>query len=327
MLYGTAQAEGRKSEDRICVLDLGNERRLFAVFDGHSGSETVNELVSGFTQKIKAAIQAEPTQPLPPLLKRLFLEEDKHLAQQRIAKDSGSTATVAIVSPTTITVAYVGDSPGFVFDPVSGQILNQIGKHEPQLVEETQRIQSAGGFVEIDDQGTPRVDGQLMVSRAFGDFSLKFSGQQPPLNADWAKFKVTAYPDVVEWARPSQGVLALLSDGLTETVEGPLKQNETLAREMAIHLRDNSYNLVATTKAVLKSHILKHVPVMNQYKGKDYDDLSLLLVAVGTGAPGPQMSGGRPRPPIPPRAKTKKQKQGRRAFSAKRSRIIRSFTC
>ena len=332
MLYGTAQVDGRgrPSEDRIAVRDLSGGARLFAVFDGHSGTGVVNELVTGFVTKLQDAYSkiTAPAQ-IPDMFKSQFIAEDKFLAQV-MRKDSGSTATVAIVTDTHIYMAYAGDSPAILLDPTTGAVLNEMGKHEPTLEAENNRIVAAGGTVEIDEQGTPRVDGSLMVSRAFGDFSLKFTGA-PPMDADWTKFKVTAAPDVEIWERPAQGVLALYSDGMVETRHGSLKANSQVAVELKDALALKGFNLVGAAKASIEAHIAEDLSIqvnlvstnIRRYTG---DDLSVILVAVGTGISTTPMTGGRPVPPIPPRRpKTKKQKGGRRAVSLKRSRLIRSF--
>ena len=48
--------------------------------------------------------------------------------------------------------------------------------HKPDDPEETRRIEASGGFVSLPPQTyIPRVNGQLALSRAFGDFQLKMS--------------------------------------------------------------------------------------------------------------------------------------------------------
>ena len=48
--------------------------------------------------------------------------------------------------------------------------------HKPDDPEETKRIEGSGGFVSLPPQTyIPRVNGQLALSRAFGDFQLKMS--------------------------------------------------------------------------------------------------------------------------------------------------------
>lgn len=52
-----------------------------------------------------------------------------------------------------------------MLDPATGHILLRMGKHEPSDAVEVARIQAAGGTVEVDEHGIPRVDGSLAVSR------------------------------------------------------------------------------------------------------------------------------------------------------------------
>ena len=50
--------------------------------------------------------------------------------------------------------------------------------HKPDDPEETKRINNSGGFVSLPPQTyIPRVNGQLALSRAFGDFQLKMSNK------------------------------------------------------------------------------------------------------------------------------------------------------
>lgn len=56
------------------------------------------------------------------------------------------------------------------------------------FAEETKRIVAAGGFVDFG-----RVNGNLALSRAFGDFDFKKNNNLPP-----ELQVVTAHPDVIE---------------------------------------------------------------------------------------------------------------------------------
>ena len=60
--------------------------------------------------------------------------------------------------------------------------------HKPQNEAEKQRIQDAGGFVDFG-----RVNGNLALSRAIGDFDFKKGASLTP-----EKQIVTAFPDVIE---------------------------------------------------------------------------------------------------------------------------------
>ena len=343
MLYGTAQFNGRgryppSTEDRMCFKNLMEQCDLFAVFDGHSGSGVSRYTVEVLPQRIQNALKESPDaltniEKLKKIFKQVFIEHDKELARN-ITKtgDSGSTATVALVTATHVIVAYIGDSPCFVMNPASGIILpgGEMGKHEPTLAEESARIQLAGGKVEIDDMGVPRIDG-LMVSRAFGDFSIKFPDiKKPPFDADWTKMKVTAHPDILVMERPEHGILAIMSDGLVETDTTVLKALPLVAADIFKALTANAYDLPATAKAVVGAHVKESSG--NAPKNYDGDDLSLILVDVGTHK-GPQLGGNTKNAiqsalnTINNRVQSYKAKKKKKVKTAKVNRLIKVFTC
>jgi serine/threonine protein phosphatase PrpC len=300
MLYGVHQLDGRgrPSEDRAVIYKLTPEHSLFAVFDGHGGSGAVKLTMDALPRRIANAITTQHlTDPvaIANALRHIFVEHDKELARNLLrVRESGSTASVAIVTPTHIIMAYVGDSPAFLMDPLTGLILKEIGKHEPTLATETERIRRAGGSVEIDEYGTPRVDG-LMVSRAFGDFSLKFDIDLPPPfeTTDWSQMKVTAAPDIVVWARPDVGVLAILSDGLVETATNALKPTAQVAKDVFDRMREHSYNLQVSAQKVCEAHVAEATRGMRAGAAAyDGDDLSLILVDIGKRAAGTAAAAG-----------------------------------
>lgn len=341
MLYGTAQFNGRgryppSTEDRMCFKNLMEQCDLFAVFDGHSGSGVARYTVEVLPQRIQAALKESPgvlanIEKLKTILKSIFIEHDKDLARN-ITKtgDSGSTATVALVTPTHVIVAYIGDSPCFLMNPITGLILpgGEMGKHEPTLAEESARIQRAGGKVEIDDMGVPRVEG-LMVSRAFGDFTIKFPDlENPPFESDWTKMKVTAHPDILVMERPANGLLAIMSDGMVETDTTVLKALPLVAADIYKALIANSYDLSATAKAVITAHVKASANTPKEYDG---DDLSLILVHVGTQA-GLQVGGSKDAirsalNTLDTRVRSFKVKKKKKVKTAKMNRLIKVFTC
>lgn len=314
---------------------------LFAVFDGHSGAGVVRYTVEHLPSRIKAALEAggpdvlKQPELMQTILKRVFIEHDKDLAKN-LAKigDSGSTATVALITPTHVLVGYIGDSPCFLMNPNTGLILpgGEMGKHEPTLAGENARIVRAGGSVEIDEMGVPRVEG-LMVSRAFGDFSIKFPDPKsrphgiknpPPYDTDWTQMKVTAHPDFVVWERPESGLLALMSDGLVETDTPALKPLQQVAADVFKVLKENAYDLPKTALAAVKAHMVASAPD-GDYEG---DDLSLLIVDVGKGGSSPVGGGGTLAAVAKMTAgKPNTRRQGKKkARTMKTNRLIKMFT-
>lgn len=326
MLYGTAQVNGRgrrpaSTEDRISIELLMEGCDYFAVFDGHSGSAVVNLCKSELARRLRAALSGSGVltniDTVKQILQRTFIEFNKYLASPAVIDtldDSGSTATVALITPTHIILAYLGDSPCFILDPATGHILQRMGKHEPSDAVEVARIQAAGGTVEVDEHGIPRVDGALAVSRAFGDFSLSMKDGKMDMGADWSKMKVTAHPDVMVWERPAQGILALMSDGLVEGDTTLFKPLEEVSRVIYDGLVEHSNDLNATAKYVVQKHTKMHP----RYDG---DDLSLVLVNVGGGKVAHRGGKAVVKPP------TRKAKGRRRIRTEKTNRLIKIFSC
>lgn len=344
MLYGTAQFNGRgrqppSTEDRMCFKNLMEQCDLFAVFDGHSGSGVARYTVEVLPRKIQEALKASPDaltniDKLQSILKKVFVEHDKELARNisRLG-DSGSTATVALITATHVIVAYIGDSPCFIMNPGTGLILpgGEMGKHEPTLAVEASRIKRAGGSIELDEMGVARVDG-LMVSRAFGDFSIKFPDMNnPPYGADWTQMKVTAHPDILVMERPETGVLAIMSDGLVETDTNILKPLPRVSVDVFNALKATAYDLPACAKAVVNAHV--RASSGSNPKDYDGDDLSLVLVDVGKMSAS-QVGGSSSTTIIQSalnsinnRIKSRKSKGKRRSKTNKTNRLIKMFTC
>ena len=98
---------------------------------------------------------------------------------------SGSTGVVVLVTPTHIICANAGDSRAVLTR--AGLALPLSFDHKPNNDLETARVERAGGFIRAG-----RVDGDLAVSRSFGDFAYKshsYAGAKDQ--------RVTVYPDIL----------------------------------------------------------------------------------------------------------------------------------
>jgi protein phosphatase PTC2/3 len=73
--------------------------------------------------------------------------------------------------------------------------------HKPNLKEEHSRIIAAGGFVDFG-----RVNGNLALSRALGDFDFKNNNTLPP-----AAQVVTAKPDITEHVITEETLFSVLA--------------------------------------------------------------------------------------------------------------------
>lgn len=186
----------------------GDEKAsFFSVYDGHGGS-TVAEFSGQTVHKTLVETQEYKDGDYAAALKRAFLGTDEQLrASPQYENDpSGCTAVAALLVKTPkkpeekaaetpkpgtpekvarkIYVANSGDSRAVL--AIAGEAKPMSYDHKPDNAGENARIVSAGGFVEFG-----RVNGNLALSRALGDFEFK---QNPDLAPE--EQIVTANPDI-----------------------------------------------------------------------------------------------------------------------------------
>ncbi|KAL2687133.1 Protein phosphatase type 2C 3 [[Neocosmospora] mangrovei] len=194
LIYGVSAMQGWRismEDAHTAVLDLDPNKThpsklsFFGVFDGHGGDKVA--LFAGanihniiFKQdKFKSGDYAQG-------LKDGFLATDRAILNDPKYEEevSGCTACVSLIAGNKLYLANAGDSRGVLGIKGRAKPLSQ--DHKPQLENEKNRITAAGGFVDFG-----RVNGNLALSRAIGDFEFKKSAELSPENQI-----VTAYPDV-----------------------------------------------------------------------------------------------------------------------------------
>lgn len=83
--------------------------------------------------------------------------------------------------------------------------------HKPDHPSERARIERTGGRVEVPEGGIARVNGELAVSRAFGDAQFKETGGPGPEDRP-----VTADPELVSIDCGASDFIVLVCDGISE---------------------------------------------------------------------------------------------------------------
>ncbi|KAG5352926.1 hypothetical protein C0989_012163 [Termitomyces sp. Mn162] len=172
----------------VLDLDEGKEasNTFFAVYDGHGGS-TVAKYAGANVHKRLVEEDSYKQGQYDLAMKRAFLGTDEDLlANPAHTRDpSGCTAVAALVTANgKIYVANAGDSRSVISVKGEGKPLSY--DHKPTIESEKERIRAAGGYIEYG-----RVNGNLALSRALGDFEFKKNYSLGP-----EKQIITADPDV-----------------------------------------------------------------------------------------------------------------------------------
>jgi len=199
-------------EDSHVIIPSLNVRfpevALFGVFDGHSGEAAALFLEEELPPRLSALEDPTNEEQLAKCVQQL----DADFCKNAKVRGQGSTCTFCMVFPSKekkghfeIIAVNVGDSRSFLVH-TDGSIQSLTEDHKPDLPQEEARIRAAGGFVHVS-----RVDGQLAMSRAIGDWSYK---SNPNLAAD--QQKVIAVPQLIRGTAAPTDILVICCDGLVE---------------------------------------------------------------------------------------------------------------
>lgn len=154
----------------------GHEVGLFAIFDGHLGDKVPQYLQKHLFDNILKEDEFW-THPEKAISEAYEKTDEAILSQSPELGRGGSTAVTAIlIDRTKLWIANVGDSRGVL--ATDGKAIQITVDHEPS--KERCDIETRGGFVSNMPGDVPRVNGQLAVSRAFGDESLKLHLRSDP---------------------------------------------------------------------------------------------------------------------------------------------------
>lgn len=181
---------------------------LFSVFDGHGGS-AVAEFAGKNVSRILASQPALKEKKYGEAMTKTYLQTDEELLKdEELMNDpSGATAISCLIAEDKICVANSGDSRCII--SVNGNAHPMSIDHKPSLESEADRIRDAGGFVEFG-----RVNGNLALSRAIGDFEFKGQTELPP-----EKQIVTANPEIMEYELTKDLDFAIVAcDGIWDCI-------------------------------------------------------------------------------------------------------------
>lgn len=218
--------QGRREnmEDTYVHSSFGNTI-LYGVFDGHGGDEVSKSLPKLLSNKLLSSINEKNyknEEMVKEIIRNIFLEIDNGLSKLNI--ESGSTAVMCLKINNYLYIINLGDSRGIVYyyeKTKNGSKKGQLNAtfvttdHKPDNKNEIDYITRNGGSVDYDNEDDSyRVNNQLAMSRAFGDFELKYNTDQ--------KYKgpVSVNPDItlIKCDKNNKYFVILASDGLWDVI-------------------------------------------------------------------------------------------------------------
>lgn len=155
---------------------------------------------------------------------------------------AGSTANVILISGIDLYIANVGDSRSALCE--DGTFIELSIDHKPDLMQEKQRILQAEGNVI-----NGRVNGDLSVSRALGDFEFK---SNESLSKD--EQLVIVKPEITHRKLTENSEFILIGcDGIWET-----KKTEVIMKFVRNKIQEKKYSLRAIIELLLDELIAKY---------------------------------------------------------------------
>lgn len=256
-------------EDEVFVQRVDSSSVAVALMDGHGGQLAVQfcqkELPIALLHWMKM-VQEEEEEEEPynnktkeKLLNNIIqaLDNDFHATQPK--DKSGCTIAGLVLSKTEAFVFHMGDSRVVVFDRVTGDIVFATRDHKPTDPEERARISSAGGFVR-----NGRVNGELALSRAFGDWEFKNN-----LSLSWNQQKVIAKTDCTTILLKDTYDILVFCDGMIEGLNGyDGMTNESLVNRIVSMRQEEGKST---------SEIVHALPELALSKGSQ-DNMSIVLI-------------------------------------------------
>lgn len=225
-------------EDRNYVeLRFYYDYDLFCIFDGHGNDEVAKFLRLYFKDVLRNELVQEDNETVA--LKNAFQKMD-NLIPKNVGFMSGSTGLVILRKGKEMWVANAGDCRCIMNDHLTSKDITV--DHKPNLKSEYDRINQLGGKVLIDPHGTPRVNGNLAVSRSFGDFYLK-----PYVSSEPDIYHVTT--------TEANKIVFMASDGVWDVLNGQdvinmyFEENKKNSNDPKAFLRNASNQIISTARA------------------------------------------------------------------------------
>jgi len=201
------------SHSVLLNLPKHKDYAFFGIFDGHSGSLCANHIADNLAVAIDNCCEGDFFDHQDVIAKTCIAVDEKFM-EQFLYNDDGCACIFTLVKKESngsynILNGNIGDSRT-VFAKKEDSTFKAIPctfDHKPTDLKEKERIEAAKGYVSLQ-----RVDGQLALSRAFGDRQLK-----TPVDFPGENKKVTSNPDFITITDGTENdFLFMACDGIYE---------------------------------------------------------------------------------------------------------------
>jgi len=209
-------------EDALCILKT-RDILIAGVFDGLRDARSSEWAARQLALVLKSEL-VHPGIDIKAAIGAIFSNVDTGLKQLEPPIESGSTATIAVLREHDITLAWLGDSPAWLFrrdGTVGYHALELISPHHPDRPDETARITTSGARIGREqrwlDNGEQMSAGPARVfvfdraagvalSRALGLFAMR-----PAISPE---------PEIVQMARQQEDLFLVLgTDGVFDFID------------------------------------------------------------------------------------------------------------
>jgi serine/threonine protein phosphatase PrpC len=261
--FQEASMKGRRHqmEDEHIVTRLDCGAPFVCVCDGHGGNiiakQAIPKLLSILNKKIQIyekinkSFHLNSIVQFQPLLIESVCELDKKLYNISRYGDVGSTLLFAILYNDVIYIANLGDSRAIVFttqpNGTRGNLIASTRDHKPGDPVERQRIESLNAFVSAapyqSSDRTLRVNGNLSLSRALGDFRYKTDMER---NYVGVHHIISALPDIYTFPlsnfAKSDVYVVLACDGIWDVLTDKDVMYDVMIGITAKFVNDDAFN-------------------------------------------------------------------------------------
>ncbi|XP_022912769.1 probable protein phosphatase 2C T23F11.1 [Onthophagus taurus] len=258
------------SHSHILSLPDDPGTAFFAVYDGHGGAK-VADYAGKHLHKYLTKQTLYKEGKIEDALKQAFLEIDEDMREDEALKreQAGTTAVCVVIKDNKLFCANVGDSRAVasikgIAEPLSTD-------HKPCNVIEYNRITAAGGWVDCN-----RVNGNLALSRALGDFVFKRNQKKSP-----EEQIVIANPDVeIREINEDWEFIVLACDGIWDVMTN---------YEVVGYIREN-LALGIEPEEICESLMMRCLAPDCQMAGLGCDNMTVVIVCMLHGKPYEELS-------------------------------------